>query len=246
MSNNFIVVGTPRSGTTFFCRTLDQYPDIWIPGFGNYEPFNPHGLDLSSKRLNQCLYNQNSAVQKMIKAKKKYEAEYFGFKTFITWHNDFLNLVEYNNLDIFVVLRKDIWKVLGSLLIAIDNGDYSGSSKNYEPFYFSDTNREKRRIISYFFELCKSYWYCEKVLTNHATFVDKIYLEDFDKKDVVIKSINNYFQKNILFNTDFKEDDYEKYYKNFEEFRTFILEYVYSAKEHYSEMPDYIKNLLEL
>ena len=70
MSKNFIVVGTPRSGTTFFCRTLDQYQDIWIPRFDNYEPFNPHGLGLASKRLNQCLYDQNSAVQKMIKAKK--------------------------------------------------------------------------------------------------------------------------------------------------------------------------------
>lgn len=246
MSKNFIVVGTPRSGTTFFCRTLDQYPDIWIPGFGNYEPFNPHSLNIAAEKFNQCIYDQNSAVQKMIRSKKRYSAEYFGFKTFLTWHNNFLDLIEYNNLDVFVVLRKDIWKVLGSLLIAIDNSDYSGSSKNYQPFYFSDTNREKRRIISYFFELCKSYWYCEKVLSDHRMFVDKIYLEDFDKKDVSITSIDEYFQRPILFNTNYHQDDYTKYYQNFEEFKSFILDHVHSAKEHYLEMPNYIKNLLEL
>ena len=43
-SKNFVVTGTPRSGTTFFCNTLKTYPHVWIPEFSNIdnaEPFNP-------------------------------------------------------------------------------------------------------------------------------------------------------------------------------------------------------------
>ncbi len=48
---NFLVTGTPRSCTTWFCKTLNAHNGIWVPEFTNYEPFNPHGIPKTTNKL---------------------------------------------------------------------------------------------------------------------------------------------------------------------------------------------------
>jgi hypothetical protein len=247
MSNNFIVLGTPRSGTTFFCQTLSQLDDVFIPEFPNFEIFNPWATPTVSKAIKTHMFDQDKALKKFIDYKIQINKKYFGFKTFIPFHNDLTTLINNNDLDIFVVLRKDIWKILGSMLIAIDHNDYTTSSLKYQPFVFEKTEREKRRVLGLFNQLCKSFWYNENAFTNHKNFVEKIYLEDIVAGNNTFKNVNNYFNKIIEFyptNNDNKSIN--EYISNIDEFQSFFKDHVKKSKEHYGALPEYILKELDL
>lgn len=245
-STNFIILGTPRSGTTFFCNTLNSYSNIWIPEFPNSEPFNPSIISQTSNIFKSNMFDHNAIIRKMISFKEKNGHEYFGFKTFLSWHTDISSIINENELSIFLMLRRDIWKVLTSLLIAIDNKKFGGSSKRFEPFYYDGSNRERRRIFVIFQNLCRDYWWSENVGHHHASLIEKIYLEDIIGKDISFKKINDYFKKEISFSVNYTEDSIEKYITNFDDLKTFILEEVHCSKYHYSALPEYILKELEL
>jgi hypothetical protein len=245
-STNFIILGTPRSGTTFFCETLNSHSNIWIPEFTNSEPFNPSNIVQLSNTFKSNIFDHNAIIQKLINNKEKKEIEYFGFKTFLSWHSDISSIIDHNQLAIFLVLRKNIWKVLASMLIAIDNKDFQGSSKRFDPFYYDGSNREQRRIFTIFNSLCRDYWWSENVFYNHNNLIEKIYLEDLINNNMSFKKINEYFKKEIQFSANYTEDSIDEYVENFEDLKQFILEKVHLSKYHYSALPDYILKELEL
>jgi hypothetical protein len=245
-STNFIILGTPRSGTTFFCETLNSRSNIWIPEFTNSEPFNPTNIVQISNIFKSNIFDQDSIIQKMIAIKEKKEIEYFGFKTFISWHNDISSIIDKNELAIFLVLRKNIWKVLTSMLVAIDNKDFQGSSKRFDPFYYDGSNREQRRIFTMFNSICRDYWWSENVFHNHPNLIEKIYLEDLTEENLSFQKINDYFKTEIQFTANYVEDSIGEYVANFDDLKQFILEKVHLSKYHYSALPDYIMKELEL
>jgi hypothetical protein len=248
-SKNFVVTGTPRSGTTFFCNTLKTCPGIWIPEFSNIdnaEPFNPVNTVEVSNALQLPLFDQNAVVQKLIKNKTNNSAEYFGFKTFLAYHNNMSLLVEHNQLDVFVILRKNIWSVLASFLLAQDNKNYNGSSKRFSPFYYDGSNREERRIFTMFYSLCKDYWYSESVWASHPRLVEKIYFEDLIEPGASFEKINQYFEQKINFDAHYTKDSIEKYFENFGQVKEIILRRVHNSKHHFLALPQYLLTELDL
>lgn len=246
-NKNFVVLGIPRSGTKFFCKTLSDCPNIWLPSWNDtYEPFNLKKIAYTSEIFNHHFFDQDAIVKKLINSKHKQEKEYVGFKTFLIWHRDFQNIVTDNNLKIIIMIRKDFWKVFGSFLLAIDNNDYSGSSKIFMPFKFEITNREKRRIIDTFNNFCYQYWQLENVYSKHKNFIDKIYFEDLLHRDS-FSNINDYFNREIIFNSTYSDkDSYSSYFDNFDVLKDFIKTHCKSAPKHYNNLPEYLKINLEL
>jgi hypothetical protein len=246
-TKNFIIFGTPRSGTTFFCKTLNSEKNIWIPEFTNFEPFNPQIIPTTSTKFKTHMFDHSAVMQKLINAKEERNKEYLGIKSFVSYHADVTRLIENNQLAIFIMMRKNIWKVLGSLLVAIDNSDFVGSSKRFIPFKFENTNRERRRIFGMFDRLCRYYWWSENILSKHNNFIEQIFFEDLVNAGTVqFSGVNNFFNKEILFSANYTEDDLEKYFQNFDEFKSVILERVNSAPYHYSALPEYILKELDL
>ena len=246
MNKNFIIVGTPRSGTTFVCDVLAQEQDIWIPKYPNYEPFNPAVSKRVSRDVKTHVFDQDAIVKKFINYKTKLDSKYFGFKTFPSFHSDLKDLIRNNDLDVIIVLRKDIWKVIGSMMIAVDNEDYIGSSKKHEPFVFEPTHREKRRIRTFFNQTCRSYWELENSFQQNLKIIDKIYFEDLIN-DPIRPNLNIYFERELKFEAGYDDsDDMCRYVKNFDEMKNFILEEVKGFQTHYSALPEYITRQLEL
>lgn len=245
-SKNFVVTGTPRSGTTFFCKTLAQCSNIWIPKFPNYEPFNPMNIVPVSNTLQESIFDTNIIIEKFLNFKQKQNFEYFGFKTFLTYHSDISSLINTHNFDLFLVLRKNIWKVLCSQLVAMDNKDYQGSSKRFAPFCYDQSNREQRRIFNMFNALCKDYWWSENVGNNHPNLIDKIYLEDLILPNTNLQKVSSYFNQELTFSANYTEDSIGTYIENFSDLKEFILNMVHKAKYHYQTLPDYLLTELEL
>lgn len=243
---NFLVSGTPRSCTTWFCETLNSYDNIWVPEFTNYEPFNPHSIIKATNKLKVSLYDQFSFMDGIEKEASKKEIEYLGIKTFPSYHYDMSMLIDRYNFSIFILVRKNIWKVLGSLLMAVDNKNFDGSSKRFEPYFFENTNREKRRVLNIFDRICLNYWLSENYFSNHKNFVEKIYMEDIVDGQNSFEKINDFFLEEIDFSTSYQEDDLSVYYKNIDEFQKFIIDYCKSASYHYSALPDYVLRELNL
>ena len=245
MSKNFIIVGTPRSGTTFVCDVLNGFDDIWIPKYPNYEPFNPNVLKKVSLTAKHNAFDHDTIVKKFIGHKSNKGAEYFGFKTFLSFHSNLRELIKDNDLDVIILLRKDIWKVIGSMMIAIDNNDYIGSSKKYQPYIFEKTSREKRRILTFFNQTCRVYWELENTFSKDLNILDKFYFEDLIENNRR-PSIESYFEREIVFDHKYdNNDDISKYISNFQEMKDFILEEVSQYQQHYSALPDYISQHLK-
>jgi hypothetical protein len=245
-TKNFIVLGTPRSGTTFFCKTLAECSNIWIPKFPNYEPFNPINIVPVSNALHASTFDVDAVIEKFLYFKQKQNFEYFGFKTFLTYHSDISALINTHNFDLFVVLRKNIWKVLCSQLVAMDNKDYQGSSKRFTPFCYDHSNREQRRLFNMFNALCKDYWWSENVGGKHANLIDKIYLEDLILPNASFQKVSGYFNQKLTFSADYTEDSIDAYIENFTDLKEYILSMVHKAKYHYQTLPDYLLTELEL
>jgi hypothetical protein len=242
---NFIIVGSPRSGTTFLCDILNGFEDIWIPEYPNYEPFNPNVIKKVSATTKNNAFDHDAIVKKFISYKSNKNAKYFGFKTFLSFHSDLRELIKNNDLDVIIILRKDIWKVMGSMLIAVDNNDYIGSSKKYQPYIFERTSREKRRILTSFNQLCRVYWELENVFSKNLNIIDKFYFEDLIKYNRRLP-IEEYFEREIVFDHKYNDnDDISKYIGNFQEMKDFILEEVHQYQQHYSALPSYISQLLK-
>jgi hypothetical protein len=237
---NFVVLGLPRSGTKFFCKTLSEQSNIWIPSWNNtYEPFNLKKISTSSEIFDSHLYDHDLIVKKLINAKKEKQKEFMGFKTFLVWHRDFKEIVDKNNLQIIILIRKNFWKVFGSFLLAIDNSDYTGSSTKFSPFLFIPSNRENRRIIDIFNNFCFQYWQLENVYSFHKNFIDKIYFEDLLKSKKFDK-IDTYFKNKITFQTEYRDEfDLQKYFANFDEIKKFIVDHCKTAPKHYNKLPSY-------
>lgn len=245
MNKNFIIVGTPRSGTTFLCDILSQLQGVWMPRYPNYEPFNPTVLMKVSVDLNSDIFDHDAIVKKFISMKNQKQCEYFGFKTFTGFHSDFKQLIRDNDLDVVIMLRKDFWKVVGSKLVAIDNGNYIGTSKRFKPFVFDKSIREKRRIKTFFNHLCRAYWLLENRM-NDLKIIDKVYFEDLII-DPVRPKINEYFNRELKFDTGYNDNDsIYSYVSNFDELKSYLLEDVKKFKIHYGALPEYLLEQLEL
>jgi len=246
MNKNFVIVGTPRSGTTFVCDVLNEFDDIWIPEFPNYEPFNPHNLHRLANSMKNNSFDQDSIIKKFISVKSKKNVDYFGFKTFLSFHSDLKNLIKDNDLDVILILRKDIWKVIGSMLIAIDHNDYIGSSKKHDPFIFVESKREVRRIMTFFNQLCRTYWELENLFAKDSNIIEKLYFEDIVNNNIA-NNLDTYFNKKIIFDHNYNDtDDINSYIGNFEELQSLIMEEVKKNHTHYSALPSYIVNQLAL
>jgi hypothetical protein len=73
---NFLITGTPRSCTTWFCKTLNAHDGIWVPEFPNYEPFNPHAIPKITNKLKVSLFDQFAVIDTLKKeAEKKAKKE---------------------------------------------------------------------------------------------------------------------------------------------------------------------------
>lgn len=199
-----------------------------------------------SNTLQESIFDTNIIIEKFLNFKQKQNFEYFGFKTFLTYHSDISSLINTHNFDLFLVLRKNIWKVLCSQLVAMDNKDYQGSSKRFAPFCYDQSNREQRRIFNMFNALCKDYWWSENVGNNHPNLIDKIYLEDLILPNTNLQKVSSYFNQELTFSANYTEDSIGTYIENFSDLKEFILNMVHKAKYHYQTLPDYLLTELEL
>jgi hypothetical protein len=247
MSKKFVILGTARSGTTFFAESLRQHSGIWVPKFPNCEPFNPFNMELAVKKYGIHVYDQDAVFQSIVREGEGFGFKYVGFKSFVTFHPDLLGLIERNDLDIFIVLRRDIWKILGSLLIAIDNTDFTGSSTKYKPYFYDQSPREARRVLTFFNELCKAIWWMESVFSKHKRLIHKFYLEDVGHSPVSFTPITEYFSLKIILDYQYDTNmGLEHYIENPEDFQLLIRDWCKKMPEHYSALPDYVREQLEI
>ena len=237
MNDFFGVLGLPRSCTTYLCRTLDDNLNIFIPKMNQYEPINWNNLEPSSL-LFKNIFEPIEVLKKIKIQGDKEGAKFTGVK--LLPHNLQYDLVRNSKISTIVILRKNIWKVIGSTLIAARDNNWSSTSKIADPVYYNMNNPFNKALLKKFFnELVNWIYYCEKKVALSDKHVCTLYFEDFIINNKV-DAINNYFSYEYFFNASYDDSHHAgEYILNIEELGKFIEHFVNSAKEHFSNLPDW-------
>jgi len=241
--NKFVITGIPRSGTTVFARTLSKIDNIHVANDQHdfYEPFKimSNSLDLNPlPRLKELEDNCRS--------------NYFGFKSFPGDLLDLTKLILNDRYKTFAVIRKDIWKSIFSHAIARtklfrdnDNTAFKGSSKLYTETLSASSISELpppllRMFQDSFFARIKHAYEFETQYEN----TDVIYFEDLIKPNASFECVNNYFNKEVIFNLDYDDSaDFTSYYNNFSpELLSSMCKHFIQTVNIPNDCPQYIKD----
>ena len=245
MANKFVVMGLPRSGTTHFCDKLTENLDVFMSQISLYEPFNPRGLPVTSALLGN-MFDQYDVITRLTRyGTEQQGASYVGFKTFPFQMQDW-NAIERHGSSVIIILRKNIWKVVGSMLTGAARGDYRTTSKT-DKFTFDPSDPMIRtNFLTTWHNITAAYWHCENTFKNRYKHVETIYFEDMIQNGVYSK-VNEYFN----YDYDFSSPDYDDshhpsiYYKNWGEFVVTAKEWMDKSKPHYASLPDYVMEHIE-
>lgn len=229
----FIVTGTPRSGTTHFCKTLNQKSNIFLPNSDHMEP-----LDLWNDMKNEDLIiDEDQFIQDQLSKVKGY----WGFKAFDGKYlsTSVHDLAQRNGLYTFCLIRKDIRRAFLSFIV-----HRYGHIINQDDFYekWSSVKYDKKidfnlqQIRSYAFFLVKHYYMMET--KTHGL---KIYFEDLiSSPEVSIPEVNEYFNQEIVFKYDYQDSPLEYYFQDYEKMLQPLKDILDIARKQI-DLPDYLR-----
>ena len=210
----FVVLGLPRSGTTFLCKTLDQFDNVSFPA--EYEPFR---VNIDINRVVDSLTNNR----------------YMGFKTFPFYHLDILDIISNYNLFVIGVLRKDIWKSIGSLLPAIENSDNFNPSSKPIKYCYNHSRLEEYFIVNTVHRYLTNIDFIEKNFHQNV-----IYYEDFVNQDYSNDVLNTFFNRQITIRTDYDDSHHpSQYFVDFEPVKKLVLDHLDKNIITYEKIPSW-------
>ncbi len=211
--NKFFILGLPRSGTTAIAHTLNDTQNIYM-----YSSKKVDGIVDNESYLFEPFALANSKVVLDWKNKLNYTIEpnfkenYNGFKVILGDQVNIRSLVNDFQYRPLIVIRKDIWKVIFSKIAASyatheDTGaigTYLKSSRTSKAD-FTKFLPTVQRLEFFLGTFIKAIYELENE-TNMLDPIDTIYFEDFTKPNTTYDKINNYFQKEIVFNLNYNDD----------------------------------------
>ena len=223
----FVVLGLPRSGTTFLCKTLDQFKDVSFPI--SYEPFHVNDISGMANYYNVSVLDYDSLIDKLPPNK------YMGFKTFPFYHLDILDMISNYNLFVIGMLRKNIWKSLGSLLAAIENSDDFNNSSKPMKYCYNNSRLEQNFIIITLHRYLTNIDFIEKNFHQNV-----IYYEDFVNQDYSNDVLNTFFNRQITIRTDYDDSHHpSQYFVDFEPVKKLVLDHLDKNIITYEKIPSW-------
>lgn len=223
----FVVLGLPRSGTTFLCRILDQFHDVSFPIL--YEPFHANHVGPISNHYNVSALDYNGLINKLPCN------QYMGFKTFPFYHLDILDMISNYNLFVIGILRKNIWKSIGSLLAAIENSNNFNASSKPIKYCYNHSRLEEHFIVNTVHRYLTSIYFIEKNFHQNV-----IYYEDFVNRDYSNDVLNTFFNRQITIRTDYDDSHHSsQYFVDFEPVKKVVLKHLDKNVITYEKIPSW-------
>jgi hypothetical protein len=243
VNKNFIILGSPRSGSTWFAGEFAKEEDILMSGTkeDNYEAFNSANAIPNSNILKTHAFDNQNIVDFYLKYQQKLGKKYLGFKSFPTWHWDLRKLIDDNNMNIILLLRKSFFKTVGSLAIAYREGNFLTSSLEFKKLDFENDPIFHRHFYLLVNSVSYSIYISEDWLSNNSNLITKIYFEDIlENKNYTNEKINNFLEREKHFSTDHVDKPWEDYFVEPEKVKKFIKNLFETNPYHYKALPDYV------
>lgn len=239
MVNNFVVLGIPRSGTTHVCDKLTENLNVFMSQTALYEPFNPKALPVTSSLMGN-IFDQGDIVGRLARyGYREQGAEYCGYKAFPFQISNF-NILEQHKSRIIIVLRKNIWKVMGSMLVGAQRQDFRTTSTTDKFTFDINDSFTRANFLTSWHNITSAYWLLENTFRNSPHFLDIMYFEDFTKQGTYDR-VNEYFKYDYNFISDYSDDHHPSiYYNNWDEFVYVVKDWTAKCKRHYDALPEYV------
>lgn len=222
----FVVLGLPRSGTTFISKVLNELGDVSFPIIK--EPHAINNIAAVSQHYNCSSLDIDSVISRMA------PNEYVGFKTFPFYHLDVLDIISRYNLFVISVLRKNIWKSVGSLLVAIEDSDWSSKGKQ-AAYTYNYTALEDYFIVNTVHRYLTNIDFIEKRFNQNL-----IYFEDFVDRNISNDKINQFFGREIVFRSNYDDSRHpSSYFNNFDPVKRLVLDHLDENKLTYGDVPSW-------
>lgn len=220
MNKQFIVTGTPRSGTTFLCSKLAALDNVYMPSEYDYEPFGAYGGVLDEKAFT-------------INLRQAYPDKIVGFKTF--WEDSFILREHLRSFDPIVLIRKDVQNVYLSLLVlyraGYDDMKSSRGRPGAEKMHHSDFS-----LTYVAHTLLKTYYYAEKM-----PYLFKLYFEDLHLGNSRLES---YFKQPVDIDPKYSGSKVTDYHPDPQRFLDILKRT--ALRMDYKKLPDYVRSNLNI
>jgi hypothetical protein len=243
MNTDFIILGPPRSGSSWFAGEFAKEDDILMSGCkdDNYEAFNSVNAIPLSNILKVDAFNHQNIIDFYRKYKLQQGKTYLGFKSFPTWHYDLRKILNDNNFKIILLLRKSFLKTLGSLSIAYREENFLSSSIAAEKLDFENNPIFYRHFYLMINSVTNSIYASENWISENPNLLTKIYFEDLIKtKNYTNDNINEFLQREKYFITDYEDRPWEEYFLEPDKVKKFVKKLFEDNSYHYKALPDYV------
>lgn len=146
-TNKFLIIGLPRSGTTYLATLLNSHRDIECSG----ELFNPHGIIGIGEADNsfESIAKRDAKPHKFFSDffSKQTNAKALGFKFMIGHNADILKSIhKYPNISIIYILRENKLAQISSLLVALKTKSWA-LTENTKNSAINAKKRAVRKVV---------------------------------------------------------------------------------------------------
>lgn len=242
----FIVVGHPRSGSTFLMNRLAMSVDAFTPNVNHEELFNVYerlfnccvlGLDGSSERGMAEMFFQRS------------QQRFAGFKTMPSFHHEWQDILASPEIQFITLMRQDFLSCLASTIVSERIFDWRSPAREQlagQPLKFATLYPTRRKLEIHLGLLLNRLlidYRCLETLNERPSTI-ALTTEALTDAGFRHDRLDNFFEKPIVLRGFMPPTNYRECFDDPADFRQTVVELMHGFLRHDTRIPEPVASLL--
>jgi LPS sulfotransferase NodH len=242
----FLVVGHPRSGSTFLIQRLARAVGADTPFVNHEELFNVYERLFNGLTLQLDGSSEVGMLQAFLARSTKRIA---GLKTIPSFHREWNDIVNIVDLQFITISRRDVLSSIASMLLSEKTHCWEKSAREQlegQKRQFSEWFRDRRHQEMVLGEMLNRFLFSLRALEqlNARSSTISLYCEDLAGGRFESKQINEYFEQSIVLRGFKSATNYRECFEDADLFRDTVIAFLRSVLQHDSFVPRLIQDLM--
>jgi len=241
----FILVTQPRSGSTYLIHKLADALDAQLPGVNHEEIFNPYDKLRNCKKLGLDASSEMKVVDEFF---RKVDFGYIGFKTMPSFHQEWSDVVNRDDVRFITLFRGDVLSGLASYVVnehlfgwLKPSRDQLAGKKFILENLYANTERRELDFVRYIDRWLFEYREINKL--NERADVIPVTTEWLVYPGVSDERLTEFCGKRITFDDFNAPTHYTECFEDHEFFKQVVIDLFKELTEHQTSIPPQILDL---